>query len=150
MKSVPYNCHQCKGLVCDVKSVVFYCDCSVTLCPGCARLQLAERKVTPYVNLVCCPNCNQTSCNLDPSNTMEQLVVAIKSEESTFLAAVNRSKINSIGMDSYILCKKLVEFSRGMPNGPLLYDLTIDDRSEDELRTFILRAEICRQLKMEG
>ena len=150
MRSIPYNCYQCKGLVSDVKSVVFYCDCSVTLCPGCARLQLAERKVTPYVNLVCCPNCNQTSCNLDPSTTMDQLVTAIKTEESLFLAALARSKINSIGIDKLNLCRKLVEFSRGMPNNPLLYDLTIDGRSEDELKTYILRAEICRQLKMDG
>ena len=150
MRSIPYNCYQCKGLVSVVKSVVFYCDCSVTLCPGCARLQLAERKVTPYVNLVCCPNCNQTSCNLDPSTIMDQLVTAIKSEESLFLAAINRSKINSIGIDTLSLCRKLVEFSKVYQHGPLLYDLTIEGRSEDELKTYILRAEICRHLKMEG
>ena len=81
---------------------------------------------------------------------MDQLVTAIKSEESLFLAAIARSKLNNIGIDSFTLCKKLVEFSRGLPSGQLLYDLAIEGRSENELKTYILRAEICRQNKMDG
>lgn len=150
VRSVDLKCHQCGGLVSSVKSIVFYCDCSATLCPGCARLQLTESRVTPYLSIVSCPLCKKTSCKLDPSTTMDRLILAVETEEDLLKAAIVRSKINITGFDSRSMCKKLIDYSKGLADGPILFDLTIDGRSDDELKTYILKAELCRRPKTGG
>ena len=148
--SVDFKCYHCRELVSLVKSIVFYCDCSVTLCPGCARKQLARSMVMPYVNLISCPLCRKTSCDIDPSATMDRLIVAIETEEFLLKAAMVRSRININGLDSRSICKKLIDYSKSLVNGPLLFDLVIDDRIDDELKTYIIKAELCRRLKSGG
>jgi hypothetical protein len=68
MDIVSKSCFQCKGLVSVVKSVIFYCDCLVTLCPECARHQLARKDWKPYTQLVTCPCCSETSRSRKSTN----------------------------------------------------------------------------------
>jgi hypothetical protein len=68
MDIVSKSCFQCKGLVSVVKSVIFYCDCLVTLCPECARHQLARKDWNPYTQLVTCPCCSETSRSRKSTN----------------------------------------------------------------------------------
>ena len=48
------------------------------------------------------------------------------------------------------MCKKLIDYSKGLADGPILFDLIIDGRSDDELKTYILKAELCRRPKTGG
>lgn len=148
--NIDFSCYHCRELVSSMKSILFYCDCFVTVCPGCARQQLAKSRVTPYVNLIPCPCCQMASCNLDPSTTMDRLITATETEEYLLKAAITRSKINTNGLDSLSKCKKLIDYSKSLVNGPLLFDLAIDDRSDDELRTYIVKAELCRRHTLGG
>ena len=66
---------------------------------------------------------------------MDRLITATETEEYLLKAAITRSKININGLDSSSKCKKLIDYSKSLVNGPLLFDLVTDDRSDDELRT---------------
>lgn len=85
---------------------------------------------------------------------MDRLILAVETEEDLLKAAIARSKINDTGFDSRPLarsmCEKLIDFSKGLAHGPILFDLIIDGRSDDELKTYILKAELCRRLQTRG
>ena len=81
---------------------------------------------------------------------MDRLILAVETEEDLLKAAIARSKINITGFDSRSMCKKLIDYSKGLADGPILFDLTIDGRSDDELKTYILKAELCRRPKTGG
>jgi hypothetical protein len=139
MMSIPHYCEECKQSVTVVKSIIFYCDCVVTLCPGCARKQLAKKTISPYVQVVSCPQCKKC-VDFNPMTTMEQLNKAVLSEETELAKSLAHFHHNEYEDDLY---SKMISCFRSQPN-PLLLDLVPDEMTQDELRTYIIRAEIQR------
>lgn len=143
MTSIPRHCEECKQLVTVVKSIIFYCadNCVATLCPECARRQLAQKSIAPYVQLVSCPGCKLTYSNLNPTTTWCQLNAAVTMEKTLINAAIAHFKLSEYEDNLY---RKLITHYRSLPN-PLLLDLDVDEKTEDELRIYIIRAEMQRK-----
>lgn len=137
--SIPRHCEGCKKSVVVVKSIIFYCDCVVTLCPGCARKQLAKETISPYVQVVSCPRCG-TKVNFNPMTTMDQLNKAVQIEETMMTKSLHFFNHNEYEDNLY---SKMISCYRSLLK-PLLFDLVPDEKSQDELRTYIIRAEIQR------
>jgi hypothetical protein len=139
MMSIPHHCEECKQSVTVAKSIIFYCDCIVTLCPGCARKQLAKKTISPYVQVVSCPQC-QKCVDFNPMTTMEQLNKAVLAEETALAKSLAFFKHNEFEDDVY---SKMISCFRSHLT-PLLLDLVPDEMTQDELRTYIIRAEVQR------
>ena len=139
--SIPRYCEECKQSVTAVKSIIFYCDCVVTLCPECSRKQLAKQTISPYVQVVSCPRCKE-SVAFNPMTTMDQLNKAVSTEETVLAKSLTYFKHNEYEDDLY---SKMISCFRSQAN-PLLIDLVTEEKTQDELRTYIIRAEIQREL----
>ena len=139
MTSIPLQCFECNQLVTIVKSGILHCDCAVTICPACARKQLAKKCVAPYVQVVTCPKCGEMDCDLDPVITMERLRAAVLEEQKVLMKALDSFSIarhRSCNKDGLILCCKQLKLF------PLLSDSVLGEQSDDELRISIMRAKV--------
>ena len=119
MTSIPLQCFECNQLVTIVKSGILQCDCAVTICPACARKQLAKKCVAPYVQVVTCPKCGEMDCDLDPMITMKRLRAAVLEEQKVLMKARD-----SFSIAKHLSCNKdgLISCFRKMKLFPLLSD----------------------------